>query len=90
MNDDYLLLKWGTVKSWSFETKECEAFKLLQEYMQGSSIECIYGRPDEERKKLLCKIIDSLNGEIENDWEGEMMTKEEAKKYVMEYGSKDE
>jgi len=42
--------------------------------------------PTEERKQLLCKVIDKLNGEIQNDWTGEMLSKEEAKKYILEYG----
>jgi len=83
-----LRLKWGTVKGWDFETTECEVFKKLQEYMSGShSVGCAQDRPDDGRKKLLCSIIDQIDGEIQNDWSGEIMTKEVAKDYVMNYGS---
>jgi len=35
---------------------------------------------------MLCEVIDLIDGEIQNDWTGEKMTKDEAKKYVLEYG----
>jgi len=84
---DSLTLKWGTIKGWDFDSTECEAFKLLQEYMKDASISCAMDKPGKDRKKLLCKIIDKHNGEIWNDWEGTKMTAEEAKEYVMNYGN---
>ena len=41
----------------------------------------------QEQKEILCKVIDLIDGEIENDWSGEIMSKEEAKKYIMEYNN---
>ena len=84
---DKLLLKWGTVKAWDFETTECKAFELLKEYMEDAPMSCVTDHPDESRKKLLCRVIDEMDGEIQNDWAGEMMTKDEAKDYVMTYGN---
>jgi hypothetical protein len=46
--------------------------------------------PDKERKKILCELIDQLEGEIWNDWDDVKVSKEEAKKYVMDYGAKAE
>jgi len=83
---DSLLLKWGTVKGWNFATMECEAFKLLKQFMENAPYSAMSDRPDEERKQLLCKVIDVLDGEIQNDWTGEMLTKEQAKEYVLNYG----
>lgn len=84
---DSLLLKWGTVKGWDFEDTESEAWKLLKQYLENSPMSCMADRPDEEKKKLLCEVIDKMDGEIHEDWGGEMLTKEQAKNYVMNYGS---
>jgi len=84
--NDSLLLKWGTVKGWNFEKEDCEAWQLLKEYLKDTGFSCMTDHPTEERKQLLCKVIDKLNGEIQNDWTGEMLSKEEAKKYILEYG----
>jgi hypothetical protein len=42
-------------------------------------------RDDLGQKQAFCRAIDACNGEIYHDWSGKVMTKEEAKKYVMEY-----
>lgn len=34
---------------------------------------------------IICEVIDALDGTIQNDWTGKMMTKDEAKAYIMEY-----
>ena len=41
---------------------------------------------DPEQRAALCDLIDAIDGPITDDWSGEDMTKDEAKKYVMEYG----
>lgn len=80
-----LLFKWGTLKGWDGVTGKCK--KLLEEYFKdGISMSCMTDRPDENRKKILCQLIDEFDGTFYNDWEGKQMTKDEAKKYVMEYG----
>lgn len=35
----------------------------------------MYDHPDKRRKEILCELIDQLDGDIQNDWTGEMMTK---------------
>lgn len=79
-----LLLKWGTVKGWdNFSEKSQE---IMERYFaDGVSMSAMADRPDDARKAILCELIDQLEGTIQNDWSGEMMTKEEAKKYVLEY-----
>ena len=86
MSENYLLLKWGTVKEWSFEDPNDKVLKLLQEYLKDSPASCMSDRPDGKRKKLLCDVIDKMDGEIMNDWSGEIMTKKTAKDYIMNYG----
>jgi len=79
-----LLLKWGTVKGWrDFQDGECK--DLLAKYLDDSPASCMLDNPDESQKMILCELIDKLDGTIWNDWDDKEMTKDEAKKYVMEY-----
>lgn len=86
MSEDYLLLKWGTIKGYCMKQNP-KAFKMLDKfYEDGEIMSVALDRPDEKRRKILCKIIDAFEGPITNDWTGETYkTKEQAKKYVMEY-----
>ena len=82
-----LTLKWGTIKGWSGLTDR--SVKIMERFFaDGVSMSCAMDHPDEERKKILCELIDQLDGTIYLDWDGKHPTKEEAKKYVMEYGQK--
>jgi hypothetical protein len=86
-NKEYLLLKWGTLKGWRFVGEETK--KLFDAYCElGASASAAMQHDTPEQKDIICKIIDMLEGYVWNDWTGEMMTKEEAKKYVLEYGKK--
>ena len=79
-----LLLKWGTIKGWdNFSEKSQEIVRRY--FADGMSMSCAMERPDEARKAILCELIDQLDGEIKNDWSGEIMSKDEAKRYVKEY-----
>ena len=79
-----LLLKWGTVKGWNSLTEKSQEI-LRRFFADGMSMSAMADRPDEKRRAILCELIDQLDGEIQNDWSGEMMSKDEAKKYVKEY-----
>lgn len=84
--DEYLLLKWGTLKGWNVNDKETQG--LLREYFDyGVSAGAMSQKDTAEQKALICKIIDRIDGEIQNDWSGDILTKEDAKKYVMEYST---
>lgn len=83
---EYLLLKWGTLKGW--ELKSDKARDIMQRYIDaGMSMSAMAQHDTPEQKTLICDLIDAIDGEITNDWSGEKMTKEEAKKYVTEYRS---
>lgn len=80
-----LLLKWGTLKGWNLE-KDTTKDILKRYYALGVSANGVMAQHDKpEQKALICDLIDAIDGEIQSDWSGEMMTKDEAKKYVMEY-----
>lgn len=86
-NNDYLLLKWGTLKGWNFENSP-EAFEALKEYDSlGASMSAMTQNDSDRQKELICIMIDKVNGEVQNDWTGEIYeNREDAKKYVLEYG----
>lgn len=85
MSGEYLLLKWGTLKAWQFEGNE-RAIAAAQRWADGGvSISCATQHNTPAQKQALCDLIDAVDGPIENDWSGEVMTKAEAKKYVLEY-----
>jgi len=82
--EDYLLLKWGTWKNWNSENTKIK--KLMQEYNDlGVNVSAMEQKNTPRQKDILCEVIDLIDGVIQNDWDGNYYTKEEAKKYVMEY-----
>lgn len=85
-NNDYILLKWGTLKGWKLENSP-EAFEALKEYGEiGMSMSAAMQNDTERQKELICIMIDKVNGYIQNDWDGTIYeNKEDAKKYILEY-----
>lgn len=83
---EFLALKWGTIKGWNNFSDN--SMKLLKKFFEdGVPMSAMLDRPEHSKKLILWELIDQLDGEIENDWSGEILTKEQAKKYVMEYGN---
>lgn len=81
---EHLLLKWGTLKGWNLESeKSLDAAKRYAD--GGMSLSAMQQHDTAEQKQALCDLIDAIDGEIRNDWSGEVMSKDEAKKYVLEY-----
>jgi len=80
-----ITLKWGTVKGWGGLTDQSQEI-MGRFFGEGVPLSCMTDHPDEDRKSILCELIDQLDGEIYNDWWGKTMDKDEAKKYVLEYG----
>lgn len=84
MSAEYLLLKWGTLKGWNLTSEASRA--AAQKYADfGMSMGAMQQHDGPEQKEALCELIDAIDGEITNDWSGERMSKDEAKKYVREY-----
>ncbi len=84
--NDYLILKWGTLKGWCFQSSP-EAFEALKEYNAiGSSLSAMAQSNTIRQKELICLMIEKVNGPVKNDWSGDTYdSKEDAKKYIMEY-----
>jgi hypothetical protein len=86
MEEDYITLKWGTLKSWQLKNEK--GFELLKKYNEiGSCVSAILQKDTPEQKQLICEMIDTVPGDIYLDWDDKYVSKEEAKKYVLEYKS---
>lgn len=85
---DSITLKWGTLKAWNLHSETSMA--LLQRYFEGGVSAGSMTQDDTpEQKELLCQIIDDCNAEtIYLDWDGVDVSKDDAKRYVMEYGKR--
>ena len=77
---DELSLKRWIRKSYDFE-RNPKAQELMDKYNQLESD--WVSVQSSQMKMLLCKIIDLVDWYIYNDWNGDYMTKEEAKQYVL-------
>jgi len=88
MSSESLTLKWGSLKHWDL-SEDGPAFELLKKWHAlGVSMSAMMHRDTPEQKQILCDLIDAADVEnIYLDWDGEEVTKEDAKKYVMEYGN---
>ena len=87
MKKEYLTLKWGTLKRWSFGDW---AKPLFDEYNKlGSSASAMLQKDTQRQKEIICELIDKGNFEtVYLGWDGKEVTKEEAKKYIIEYDTK--
>ena len=84
-----LTLKWGTVKGWNDLSDKSQ--EIMRRYFaDGVPFSAMADHPGADRKSILCELIGQLDGEIYLDWDGKYVSKDEAKKYIMEYGQKAE
>lgn len=83
---DCLTLKWGTLKGWKLNTEKAQ--ELMRQYIElGASVSVMSQRDTPEQKELIYQIIDAFNADtIYLDWDGKDVSKEEAKKYIADYG----
>lgn len=82
---DQLTLKWGTMKAWHLKTEAARAAAKRYFEIGEHSMSAMAQHDTPEQREAMCDLIDAIDGEIWNDWDGVQMTKDEAKKYVREY-----
>lgn len=87
MSEQHLLLKWGSLKGWNVGENEAAMAALNRWAEGGVCMSAAMQHDTSDQKRALCDLIDAIDGPITNDWTGETMTKDAAKKYVLEYGS---
>lgn len=87
---DHIGLKWGTLKSWDLNSEKC--LELIKQYVDlGVSSVAMSQKDTDVQKELICQLIDNANlCSVHLDWDGIDVSKDEAKKYVREYGDKKE
>lgn len=83
-----LTLKWGNVKGWDGMDEGHPARAALDKWLDSRQGISAMQRQTPDQRELICAIIDAVDGEIFNDWEGGTMSKNDAKSYVREYGDK--
>lgn len=84
--EDHLSLKWGTLKAWKLTSAKGQEL-LRKYYAAGHSGGAMTQHDTLEQKLLICEMIDECGAsEIHLDWDHKYVSKDEAKKYVMEYG----
>jgi hypothetical protein len=83
--DDYITLKWGTFKSYKLTNPALK--NLIDEFNKegGLAMSLMSQKNTQRQKEIICEMIDIIGKPVYNDWSGEKMSVEEAKKYVMEY-----
>lgn len=82
-----LMLKWGTIKGRNDFIPQSVAL-VERFFADGVCMSAAMDHHGDDRKAILCELIDQLDGEIWNDWDGKVMSKEATKKYVLDYGQK--
>ena len=84
--EDYISLKWGTLKAWNLHSKK--GLELMNKYHElGTSMSAMTQNDSPEQKEIICQMIDECSADtIHLEWDGIDVSKDEAKKYVMEYG----
>ena len=82
---DYISLKWGALKAWDLHSEKGQ--DLLKRYFAlGRPASAIMSDDTPEQKALLCQLIDECNAPtIHLDWDNVHVSKDEAKRYVMDY-----
>lgn len=78
---DYMLLKWGTLKGWELNSEKGK--KLSDEYIAlGRSMGAMTQEDNPRQKEIILEMIDECDGSIQSDWSGEYFTKQAAKEYL--------
>jgi hypothetical protein len=77
MKKKYLTLLWGEIKCGDFNDspEALERFNLLKSITD-----------EQERKKVICNVIDLFNGQVILWWGSEEVDKTKAKEYIRDYG----
>lgn len=90
MSKESLTLKWGSLKAWNFREDNDKARELLNRWAAiGNSLSAVLHHDTTEQKRIICELIDL--GDFDTvllDWDDKHVSKDEAKAYVMNYGTK--
>ena len=83
---DYILLKWGSLKGW--ELHSAKGKNLSDDYINnGRSMSAMLQKDNARQKEIILEMIEECNGTIQNDWDGDYYTKEQARDYITTYSA---
>jgi hypothetical protein len=88
MTEQYLLLKWGTLKGWNVKDN-AKAMEALERYhADPTSMSAAMQHDTDAQRQALFDLIDAMpdDAPIQSDWSGETFTRETAKQYIADYG----
>ncbi len=86
MNNDYIVLKWGTLKAWDLEHNP-ECVELIEKYRKdGVCLSVALQKDTNNQQNILCEIVKKIDGSISNGWDNKELTKDEAIDYIRSYG----
>ena len=86
LHKNSVTLKWGTLKGWNLHTEDAmDALRLYKSF--GTSMSLAMQDDTPEQRDALIALIRHAD-EIWLDWEGKQVTRDEAIKYVQEYGNR--
>lgn len=85
MSNEYIDLKWGTLKSSHWENPKIQ--ELWEKHVSlGYSPSAVLQHDTPEQKEILCQMIDLIDTDkIYLHVRGAYVSKEEAKRYIREY-----
>ena len=82
MSEDYILLKWGTLKGYRVADNPV-AQGLIKQYMElGASASAMLQEDTSQQKQIICELLRVHQGPIINDWSGEEMSVADAILYI--------
>ena len=91
LTDDFLILKWGRLKSCNLTSEKGR--DLVNRYCaERAPLGALTGNDTPEMRDLICQMIDECNAatiHLALDPDGVNVTKDEAKRYVVEYGKRE-
>lgn len=84
---DSITLKWGTLKGWKLESEAAQAALAHYAEIGQNHLSAMAQHDSPEQKRAICELIDVADcDQIYLSWDAKYVGKEEAKKYIMEYG----
>lgn len=85
-NTESLTLKWGTLKGWNLKS-EASMAALRKFHEDPVSLSAMSQINTDKQQEAIIELIDVIDADqIYLDWDGEMVSKEDAKQYVRDYG----
>lgn len=89
-NTDFLSLKWWKIKMCKWENQSDEVAKLFDKYYEedekiNKTPSLMLHKINQELRNILLEIIEKFDWEIDLNFSGETLNKQQAKDYILHY-----